>query len=61
MEEIKMYATCTNQDGVMLALKNGVEYRILKVDKFYGFGDLFFLLEDDKWYASCHFSVTYLK
>lgn len=57
----KMFAKCILPDGAMMDLDAGKEYRILKVSQFEGFGDAFFLLENGNWYATCHFSVTYMK
>lgn len=61
MDKIKMYAKCLNEDGTMPYLEIGKEYRVLRVSRIDGFGDVFFLLEDNIWYASFHFSVTYIK
>lgn len=57
----QMFAKCILPDGAMMSLDAGKEYKILRVTRFEGFGDVFFLLSDGVWYASCHFSVTYMK
>jgi len=56
-----IYATCINEDGVLWTIEKGIEYQILAVDKFAGFADTFYLLDNGLWYSCVHFSVTYLK
>ncbi len=57
-----MYAMCVNDENTEFRLNKGEEYLVLGVRKFDGFGDTFYILDiDGLAYASCHFSVTYLK
>jgi len=58
MQKPKMYATCDISGN---GLKQGKEYRILRVNYYKGFAGLFFTLEDGLKYSEHHFSVTYLK
>jgi hypothetical protein len=61
MNKQKMYAMCMNDEGAKMNLDRGKEYRVIKVKSYLRFGDMFYILEDGLAYASCHFSVTYLK
>lgn len=61
MKKQQMYATCVNNVHTN-GLEIGEEYHVISVEKFPSFGDTsFYMLENGYFYASCHFSVTYLR
>lgn len=57
----QMYAVCVNNTNV-IQLEVGKEYRVMRVARYKNFGEgCFYILDDRRAYASCHFSVTYTK
>lgn len=60
-KEQQMYAKCIDNAHTK-DLEVGEEYHVVSVDVFPSFGDRsFYLLENGYFYASCHFTVTYLR